>query len=229
MGTSASFRAPLVPRWQAFTAALQQSLPLERVQSELFNAGRDWEEALCAPAVAAFAVAIIDAHATLPERLSVSSRPEQAIQEVLGEARTASESEGGSPASALAERAFVALITRAAGGDAPLAAAYPLDVAARFAAERGTPSDLVSRYVGELLGQYARHVTARESGRLTEGERGLTVSQTRALTRELAAAAGEIGRSTPVAADNADAVRASWEALVRDAFSRGRQLPEPRR
>lgn len=48
MGTSTSFRAPSVPRWQAFTTALQLGLALERVQSELFNAGREWEDALCA-------------------------------------------------------------------------------------------------------------------------------------------------------------------------------------
>ncbi|MGB0097224.1 MAG: hypothetical protein WBP81_32370, partial [Solirubrobacteraceae bacterium] len=107
MGTSTSFRAPSAPRWQAFTTALQQGLPFERVQSELFNAGRDWEDALCAPAVAAFAVAVIDAHATLSERLSASDRPEHAIQQALGEARAASQAEPASSASALAERAFV--------------------------------------------------------------------------------------------------------------------------
>jgi hypothetical protein len=229
MGTSTSFRAPSVPRWQAFTTALQLGLPLERVQSELFNAGRDWEDALCAPAVAAFAAAIIDAHATLPERLFASERPEYAIQHAVGEARAASEAEPASAASALAERAFVAVITRAAAGDASLAAAAPADAAARFAAARGAPADLVSGYVGELLGQYARHVTAREVGRLTEGEHGLSISQTRTLTRNLAVAADEIGRAGRVGAGNANAVRASWEGLVREAFSRGRRLPEPRR
>jgi hypothetical protein len=226
MGTSTSFRAPSVPRWQAFTTALQQQLPLERVQSELFNAGSDWEDALCAPAVTAFAVAIIEAHATLPELLSASERPEQAIQQAVGEARAASVIEPASAASALAERAFVAVITRMAAGDASLATADPAAASARFVVARGTPGDLLSGYVGELLGQYARHVTAREAGRLTEGEHGLTVSQTRRLTRALAAAASEVGRAGRVAADSAEAVRASWEGLVRDAFSRGRQLPE---
>lgn len=184
--------------------------------------------ALC-PAVAAFAVAISDAHATFSERLAVSERPEHAIQQVVGEARAASEAEAASSASALAERAFVAVITRAAAGEASLATAAPADAAARSAAARGAPADFVSGYVGELLGQYARHVTAREAGRLTEGERGLSVSQTRRLTRNLAAAAEEIGRAGPVRADTADAIRANWEVLVRDVFSRGRRLPEPRR
>jgi hypothetical protein len=116
MGTSASFRAPAVPRWQAFTTALQQGLPLERVQSELFNAGREWEQALSAPAVAVFAAAIIEAHGSLPELLRTSERPEQAIQRALGAARIARESEAGSSANALAERAFVAVLTRATAG-----------------------------------------------------------------------------------------------------------------
>ena len=63
MGTSASFRAPATPRWQAFTTALQTGQPLERVQSELFNAGAEWERELGAPAVAAYAVALLEAAA----------------------------------------------------------------------------------------------------------------------------------------------------------------------
>ena len=229
MGTSASFRAPAVPRWQAFTTALQQGLPLERVQSELFNAGRDWEQALSAPAVAAFAAAIIEAHATLPEQLRAAERPEHAIQRALGAARMASESEAGSSASALAERAFVAVLTRAAAGQSSLAGADAEAAAEQFAAARGTPSDLLSGYVGELLSQYARHVTAREAGRLTEGEQGLTVSATRTLARQLAAGAEGVGRSSTPALDNAADVRAGWADVVRDAFTRGRRLPEGRR
>lgn len=106
MGTSASFRAPPVPRWQAFTTALQQGPPLERIQSELFNAGRDWEDALSARSIAIFAVAIVDAHADLPEQLRASSRPDQAIQQALAAARLGSEAEEASAASALAQRAF---------------------------------------------------------------------------------------------------------------------------
>jgi hypothetical protein len=229
MGTSASFRAPSVPRWQAFTTALQQGLPLERVQSELFNAGADWEEALCGPAVAAFAAAIVDAHTSLVDQLQASERPEQAIQQALGAARQASEAEPASSATALAERAFVAVLTRAAAGETSLAGADAQAAAQHFAAARGTPADLLSGYVGELLGQYARHVTAREAGRLTEGDQGLTVSQTRVLTRRLAAAADEVGRSSPPSVESPGDARAGWEAVVRDAFSRGRRLPEGRR
>lgn len=228
MGTSASFRAPTVPRWQAFTTALQTAQPLERVQSELFNAGHDWEEELGTPAVAAYAVALLEAHASLADRLRVADRPEQVLQAVIVEARAASEAEPGSAASAMAERAFLGLLTRVTAGDSSLTQTSPQDAAEHFDAARGTPSELVTSYVGALLGQYARHVTAREAGRLTEGDTGLTITATRQLTRNLAASAERVGREVRAPAGDREAIRAGWQALIRDAFARGRRLPEPR-
>ncbi|HUA74317.1 MAG TPA: hypothetical protein VL988_06120 [Solirubrobacteraceae bacterium] len=203
-------------------------MPFERVQSELFNAGHDWQAALAEPAIATFAAAIFEAHATLAERLRASERPEQAIQQVLSSAREAATAEPPSAAAALAERAFVAMLTRTAAGDTALAALDGAAAAERFSAARGSPDRFLSGYLGELLGQYARHVTAREVGRLTEGERAMSVRQTRALTRELAAAATEIGRATEVSAGSADAVRAAWSEAVSGAFVRGARLPEAR-
>src|SRR5687767_6558413 len=43
VGTSSSFRAPERPRWSAFIAALVSEAPIERIRSELFNAGSDWQ------------------------------------------------------------------------------------------------------------------------------------------------------------------------------------------
>lgn len=226
MGTSASFRAPKVPRWQAFTTALQQGLPLERVQSELFNAGREWEQALSTPAIAAFAVAVLDAHGTLAERLRVVDRPEQAIQQALGSAREAATGDQGSAATALAERAFVAVLTRAAAGEGSLASADAATAAEQFLATRGSPRQFLGGYIGELLGQYARHVTAREAGTLTEGDASLTVRETRVLTRRLAAAADDVGRAAAPSTEDASVVRAAWGDLIADAFARGRRLPE---
>lgn len=226
MGTSASFRAPKVPRWQAFTTSLQQGLPLERMQSELFNAGRDWEQALSTPAIAAFAVAVLDAHGTLAERLRTVERPEQAIQQALGSARQAATGDEGSAATALAERALVAVLTRAAAGEGSLASSDAATAAEQFMATRGSPQQLVGGYVGELLGQYARHVTAREAGSLTGGDPGLTVRETRVLTRRLASAAGDVGRAATPSTDDASALRAAWRGVIADAFARGRRLPE---
>lgn len=228
MGTSASFRSPHTPRWQAFTTALQTGQPLERVQSELFNAGAEWEQELASPSVAAYAIALLEAHATLPDRLRSSERPELALQAVVAEARQASEALPGSAAGAMAERALLGLLTRVAAGETSLARSAPEQAAERFAAARGTPAELVSGYVGELLGQYARHVTAREAGRLTEGAEALGARESRRLTRALAAAAERVGRQVDAPADR-DAVRAGWQPIISEAFARGRRLPEPGR
>jgi hypothetical protein len=228
MGTSASFRAPAVPRWQAFTTALKAGLPLERVQSELFNAGADWEVELEAPAVAAYALAVFDAHSTLPRRLNESDRPEHALQALLAEARTASQGQPASAASPMAERALLGLLCRLSAGESSLTLLGPGEAAQRFTAARGTPGELLCGYLGELLGQYARHVTAREAGRLTEGEGGMSVAATRALTRRIAAGAEGVGLQASVTVGDRDAVRSAWQSLVRDAFARGRRLPERR-
>jgi len=229
MGTSASFRAPATPRWQAFTTALQTGQPLERLQSELFNAGAAWERELGAPAVAAYAVVLLEAHASLPDRLRAAERPEQALQAMIAEARAASETHPGSAAGAMAERAFLGLLTRVTAGERSLAQAAPEQAAERFTAARGTASELVTGYIGELLGQYARHVTAREAGRLTEGDEGLGVGATRRLTRSLAAAAGRVGREAPAPAADGDAIRRAWQPLISEAFARGGRLPAPGR
>jgi hypothetical protein len=226
MGTSVSFRAPPVPRWQAFTTALQMRLPLERVSSELFNAGSEWEQELGAPAVAVYALAVLDAHATLAQRLNDSERPEYALQALISEARSASAAEPGSAAGAMAERALLALLTRLSAGGSSLTQTAPAEAAQRFTVARGSPAELLGGYVGELLGQYARHVTAREAGRLTEGEDAFSIAATRRLTRTLASSAERVGRQARLPAAEPDAVRAGWQQLIGDAFAHGRRLPE---
>lgn len=225
MGTSTSFRAPPVPRWQAFTTALQTGMPLERVRSELFNAGSEWEQELAAPAVAAFAVALVRAGEVLPERLTGDVVPERVLQTYVAEARTASAEQGGSAALAVAERAFAAMLTRAAAGDRALSGQEPAALADRLGATLDRPGDAVVAYVGEVLGQYARHVVAREAGRLTEGPDGATVAETRRTARQLARDATQVSRDLPTPRGDPDSIRSGWDALVREAFRRGRRLP----
>ncbi len=231
MGTSASYRAPAVPRWQAFTAALdactdpQPRLPLQRVQSELFNAGWEWEQELAAPAVAAYAEALLELHESFPDLLRASERPELAVQAALARARDASRSLPASAATPIAERAFLALITRVTASGKSLARTTPEQAAQNFASGRGTPRAFIASYVGEILGQYARHVAAREAGRLTERE-GVGTTETRRLASELARGAELLGRETAIPASDRAALRAGWESLIHDAFARGRRLPE---
>jgi hypothetical protein len=225
MGTSTSFRAPPVPRWQAFTTALREGLPLERVHSELFNAGAEWEDTLATPAVAAFAVALAQAGEVLPDRLATVDRPEHVLRAYVAEARAASLREGGTPALALAERAFAALLTREAAAQSPLSTQSSEAAAAHLGSALAQPGAAVVAYLGELLGQYARHVVSRETGGLTESPAGVGVAETRRTARSLAARAEELGHGIPAPRGDPDAVREGWAGLVHEAFHRGRQLP----
>jgi hypothetical protein len=221
MGTSTSFRAPAVPRWQAFTTALTLGLPVDRIQSEMFNAGAEWQAALAQPAVAELAVAAQGAREALAERIQAGVAPDQAVGEYVAQARALAEQAGASSALAIGERALRAWLVRT-GADALAGPG-----AAEAAGLAGVaPANPVAGYLGELLGQYARHVTSREIGRLTEASSELSVREARQLTRRLAVMATEIGRQTDAASGDAGAVREQWSRLVADAFGRGRRLPE---
>jgi hypothetical protein len=225
VGTSTSFRAPGTPRWQAFAVALQEGLASARVESELFNAGAEWEEALAAPAVTAFALAVTEASETLGDSLRSSDRVEDGLRRYVAQAREKSLSAGASPALALAERALAAVLTRAGGGSARWDSLGAEGAEAAIRGALATPRSAISAYLGELLSQYAQHVVAREAGRLTEGERAVGIAEVRRRTRELSLLAQELGQSVPAEVDIRD-VSAAWPALVREAFRRGRALPQ---
>lgn len=225
MGTSTSFRAPPVPRWQAFTTALQQGIPLERVRSELFNAGRDWEAAIASPAIATFATAFVEAGDVLPDQLAHVDRPERALRAYVAATRAASAELGGTPARPLAERALTALLIRGAAGKESLATKSAKNAAQQLRMFLSARDAAVASYLGELLGHYARHVAAREIGRLTEGPEPVSVATARETVRRLALEAERVGLSTRTAAEGASEVREAWPSLVHAAFRRGRELP----
>jgi hypothetical protein len=227
MGTSTSFRSPPITRWRAFTAALTSGESIERVRSELFNAGNEWELALASPAIAAYAVTLLDLHNSLPDQLRLGQRPEVVLQAAVADARTERQLESGSSAEAMAERAFIRLLTRTAGGGDSLTHISASKAAKQFIADRGTPNRFISEYLAELLGQYARHVTAREAGRITEAVPGAKISDTRRLTRQIAEAAAQVGAQVEVDRATGLAVRNDWASLVAEAFRKGRQLPGP--
>ena len=220
MGTSSSFRAPERPRWSAFIAALVSDAPIERIRSELFNAGSDWETELSAPAIASFAEIVVRLHGELPDRLAQGERADAVLGEVIAEARHASTQTGFSAANALAERAFARLLLTTVQG----AADVPSTASQRWEASRGSPADLVSKYVGEVLGQYARFVTDREAGRLIAERVGAEASSR--LSNALAVRATSIGATAAsyVLRDTKD-VSTAWTRIVARAFEVGRTLP----
>ena len=221
MGTSSSYRAPERPRWSAFIAALVSDAPIERVRSELFNAGSDWEKELSTPAVLTFAEAVIRLHGELPDRLAHGGRADVVLGEVIAEARHISTQTGFSAANALAERALARLLLSTVQG----AADAPSGAIRRWEAARGSPTDLVSKYVGEVLGQYARLVTDRGAGRLT-GKRGGAEASAR-LSNALAERATSIGTTaaSEVLREVKD-VSTAWPKIVQRAFEVGRTPTE---
>jgi len=225
VGTSTSFRAPPVPRWQAFITALERGLPLERVRSELFNAGRDWESAIASPAVAVFATAVVDAVEVLPDQLAGADRPERVLQAYVAAARAASAEVEGTAALPLAERALTAVLIRSAAGKESLSTQSAEAAAEQLRTALSEREAVVASYLGEVLGQYARHAASREIGRLTEGPKPVSVAAAREMTRALAQAAVEVGHTVRTATADAASLRDAWASLVHDAFRRGRQLP----
>lgn len=225
MGTSTSFRAPHTPRWDAFVAALQLRLPLERIQSELFNAGDEWCEALAAEPVARLAESAALMGQDLPRRLRGAERPEQAISDYASEARLEAEKFGHTPALAMADRALRTLIVGYAFSDLRADERTATNVAHRVATTTRDPAVVVVRFLGELLSQYSQHVTAREYGRLTEGESGLDVREVRALARDLSAVAERVGRDSARPPGDLRRIREGWADLVADAFARGSSVP----
>lgn len=221
MGTSASYRAPDRPRWHAFIAALTSDASVDRVRSELFNAGVEWREAIASPAIAIFAERVGRLHAELPDRLAEADRVDTALGNVIAEARQASMRAGSSPAHAIAERAFARLLVGTLGGVADDAGG----AAESWKDGRGSsPMELVAKYFGEVLGQYARHVTDREAGRLVGQGYGAEASAQ--FTEGLAEQATAVG--TTVARDvlyEAVDFSSEWPALVGRAFEVGRALP----
>jgi hypothetical protein len=227
LGTSTSFRSPPVTRWRAFTAALTSGQSIERVRSELFNAGSEWEAALASPAIAAYAAILLDLYDSLPDQLRSGERPEGVLEAAAAAARTERQVESGSAADAMAERALVRLLIRTAGGGDSLTQLSPRQAADQFVADRGTPNQFVSDYLAELLGQYARHATAREAGRITESVPDAKISDTRRLTRQIAEAAAEVGAQIEIVRATGPGVRNEWASMIAQAFAKGRQLPGP--
>lgn len=224
MGTSQSYRSPPTARWAGFVAAITGGAELDRVRSELFNAGNEWREALSQAAVQSYAVSVATLHGELASRLAGADRPETVIGEVIAEARRASHDAGFSPATPIADRAFARLVLSALGGVGLSADDQATTPAGRWEAARGSdPSVLVSRFVGEVLGQFARHAADREAGRESSEGRGSAVSA--ALSEGLAELAAAVGEEASRGSADAALSLEGWSGLMGRAFETGRVLP----
>jgi hypothetical protein len=225
MGTSNSFRSPQTPRWRIFNRALDVSLPLERVSVQLFLAGEsEWRPALDNPALAAFAEALQDAHSGLSERLAVADQPAPVITAVVSQARQALFDEGFSVALPVAERALRAVLVQTLQGGRPLAEASGGQAAEEWERNRGTPGELIRRFLGEMFGQWAAHVAARDTARLVNLE-GHDTETSRELSAGLSKYVREVAEGAIPAAHLATSdIGDAWQEIIAAVFEAGRKL-----
>lgn len=223
MGTSSSFRSPNTPRWRVFNRALDAQLPLERLLVHLFLGGEsEWREVLDTPALAAFAECLLEAHATLGERLAAAEQPAPVLAAVVSSARETLFGEDYSAALPVAERALRMVLTSTSQGDKPVADATGAEAAEAWERNRGDPSTLLGRYVSELFGQWAAHVISRDTARLVGVEGGPSVGEVRELARRLSSAAAAVAETVPVS--RPEAIGEQWQGLVAAVFAAGREL-----
>ena len=219
MGTSTSHRSPRRTRWAAFVAAAVGKQPPDRIRSELFNAGDEWEQALSSAAVSSYATTVARLFESLAHDVDTGS-PTTALATALRDARDAAGKETFSPALPVADRAFHRLILELV----PVSRG-PGDAQREFIEARGpSPTDLVARFSAEVFAEYARHAVDREAGRLVQADQRLTASAE--LSRTLADLASGIGRAAAAAElSESEPVGESWPRVVSRGFARGRVLP----
>ena len=199
-------------------------MPLERLRVSLFLAGEaEWREALGAPALGAFADALLRAHDSLAERFATAEQPAAVVATLVTEARTASFEEAYSPALPVAERALRAVLIKVAQDPVPLADAEGSQAAAAWIQNRGDPLDLLRSYVGEVFSQWSAHVLSRDAARLCGPNSEISGADIKRLGKDLAAEIAELAVSVPIA-EPSQGSHAYWQQVVEATFARGRRV-----
>jgi hypothetical protein len=225
MGTSVSFRSPNTPRWQAFRSSVEASESLERVRSELFNAGQSWAEEFASDAIGPFVRGLIRAYDTLGDSLERAERPERALLPIVREARLEAVAAGAPASLAIAERALMQTLVMTMRRTVPLSETSSADAAAAWQAKRGhSAAALAQRYLTEVIRQFALHAVSREAAAVFR--RAADSQASREFTSSVGDSAAEVAsfarfddyelRQSPARA---------WANAVRSVFSAGRQLP----
>jgi hypothetical protein len=227
MGTSVSHRSPNVPRWNAVIARILDEDDPRNIQAELFNAGSldGWDTELGRGAVTRFVEALVEAHGSFANALTAAERPELAVQGLVEAVRQRALSEEGAPGVALAERAFARTLLATARPQAPPAEEAAQSPAERWESARGSPPELVQRFLGEVLHQYTRHIVARDAGQLLGRPGFEKATSVRNLERDLSSRARALSARVDVEGSAAQLV-ARWSDYVQRAFREGAALPD---
>jgi hypothetical protein len=170
---------------------------------------------------------VADAFGELEAQIESVGRPETAIAKVIRDARRALVEQGFTPAASVVDRALrVVLIETLQGEAGSLADLNAAQAADAWRANRGPhAAHLVQRVLGEVLGQYARHVATRDVHRLVGGDAAPTVAHARRLARDLAERVSAVAERVDVASVEPSRVAAAWPNLVAAAFAEGKRPP----
>lgn len=227
MGTSVSFRSPNTPRWRAVLTAYETADSLERIRSELFNAGEGWSTELASRSLTPYLLALTAAFHDLPAAVQRADRPEIVVRDIVRRARVETLAEGAAPTLAVAERALQHTLVSGLRGDKPLSETSGTEAAAAWQANRGRdPTRLVQRFLGEVLRQFTLHAVSRDAAHLLRSRRADDAAALREVTRALGETAARVAEDVRISVRGLrEAPADAWAAAVRDAFTAGRRLP----
>lgn len=226
MGTSVSFRSPNTPRWQAFRGSLETRESVDRIRSELFNAGASWGEEFSNEAIAHFVRSLVNAYDTFEDELNRAERPEIAVVSVVREARSLAVTAGAPASLAIAERALTRTFVDALRGGNPLAESSSRQAAESWRANRGpTVGALAQRYLAEVVRQFAMYAVSREAA--TVFRQSENVGEVRQLSRTVADSAAAVAADAQFEeSDLRRSPQRAWTQAVLAVFAAGRDLPQ---
>jgi hypothetical protein len=231
MGTSASYRSPPTPRWNAVLASYRSGAPLERMTSELFNAAGGaggWQAVLQGEAVRLYAHRVLSLYDELPVLLRDSESATGGIQTAIDSLRGATLARRDQAGVAIGERALARLLIATVQRSTSLVDASGEEAAQAWTANRPRSKEaLLSRYLGEVLRQLCLHLASRDLAGLL-GTTFAHAAEASALSRDLgdrAAALVADDQFGPATVEGDTIPAAAWSKAVEQAFARGRILP----
>lgn len=227
MGTSVSFRSPNTPRWRAVAASYESADSLDRVRSELFNAGESWSDALGSRELLPYLNALTSAWGRMADTLHEVERPDLAIRKLVADARAETLAISAPPALAITERALQHTLVAGLRTDRQLSETSVADAAAAWVANRGRdPAALVRIFLGEVLRQFALHAVSRDAAHILRSPRADDAGGVRDVTRALAESARRSAESVDISlVELQREPSAAWATAVRAAFDEGRRIP----
>jgi hypothetical protein len=165
--------------------------------------------------------AVVSSFDAVPGELE--RRSPDAVVRAIGDAAydAAVASSGDLSGLSIAERALQRTLISCLRNDRLISETSAQEAAASWVSRRGaSPHDLATRFIGEVLDQFSRHVVARDVGGLVGGDALPNAEAARALAGRIAATvATQATRVFAASAAETD-VESAWHRAIDTAFSR---------